>query len=60
MVFVLSGSGKIITEKTNTTFKAKDAILIDKNEKYYWNGVCKLVVVCSPTWTEKQHKTINN
>ena len=56
MIFVLSGKGEICTEKDKISFKAGDAILINKNEKYYWNAKCKIVIVCSPAWTPTQHK----
>ena len=58
MIYVISGSGKIITESKTITFKQGDAILIDKDEKYCWDAVCKVVMACSPAWTPQQHKMV--
>ena len=58
MIYVISGSGKIITESKTITFKQGDAILIEKGEKYRWNANCKVVMACSPAWTPEQHKIV--
>lgn len=58
MIYVISGSGKIITESKIITFKQGDAILIDKGEKYRWDAECTVVMACSPAWTPEQHKVV--
>ena len=58
MIYVISGSGKIITERKIITFKQGDAILIDKGEKYRWDAECTVVMACSPAWTPEQHKIV--
>ena len=58
MIYVISGSGKIIAENKTITFKQGDAILINKGEKYRWDAVCNVVMACSPAWTPKQHKMV--
>lgn len=58
MIYVISGGGEIHKKNEIITFKAGDAILIDKNEKYFWNAHCKVVMACSPAWTPKQHHIV--
>lgn len=59
LVYVLEGSGEIIFEDKSIEFKSGDAILIDKNEKYYWNTkFCKVSMTCTPAWSPEQYKNI--
>ena len=59
MIFVLAGGGeRLYTEKEIVTFKQGDAILIEKNEKYFWDAKAEVVMACSPTWTPEQHKMV--
>ncbi len=37
-------------------FKQGDVIFINKNDVYYWNGNCKIIMVCSPAWYKEQCK----
>lgn len=49
----------IKSEDTTIEFKKGDSILIDNNEKYYWQtDYCKVSMTCTPAWTESQHKLI--
>lgn len=59
MIYVLEGSGEICLVDGIIEFTEGDAILIDKNEKYYWDSeYCKVAMICTPAWTEKQHKLV--
>lgn len=59
LIYVLDGSGKLCFEDTTIEFKKGDSILIDNNEKYYWQtDYCKVSMTCTPAWTESQHKLI--
>ncbi len=58
MIFVISGRGTIHKENEIVTFKAGDAILIDKGEKYFWDAHCKVAMACSPAWRPEQHKLV--
>ena len=55
MVFVIEGSGEIHKENKVIKFKTGDAILIEKNEKYFWVANCKVAMPCSPAWYPEQH-----
>lgn len=59
LIYVLEGSGTLCFENKIVTFEKGDAILIDNNEKYYWNTeYCKVSMSCTPAWSEEQHKLI--
>lgn len=58
MIYVISGKGEIHKENEVFKFKAGDAILIDKGEKYFWIAHCKIVTACSPAWFPEQHKIV--
>ena len=59
LVYVLSGSGKLCKEDDEIEFKKGDAVLLEKNEKYYWNANCTVVIACSPAWYPDQHKLVD-
>ena len=52
------GGGRLCTEKEIVTFKQGDAILIEKNEKYFWDAKAEVIMACSPAWTPEQHKMV--
>lgn len=58
MAHVLKGSGVLVVEGKEYILKEDDVVLIDVNEKYYWNGHFKLGIACSPAWYPEQHKII--
>ncbi len=59
LIYVLDGNGKIYFENDFVEFEKGDAILIDSNEKYYWDTkYCVVSMSCTPAWDEKQHKII--
>lgn len=60
LIFVIEGEGKLCKKGEEVSFKAGDAILIDKAEPYYWIAKCKVGMACSPAWREDQHKLIDN
>ncbi len=42
-------------------FKKGDSILIEPNEKYYWNSkYCVVSMSCTPSWTKEQHKEVED
>lgn len=59
LIYVLEGNGKIYFENEEISFSEGDSILIDKNEKYYWDSeYCKISMTCNPAWSPEQHKLI--
>lgn len=56
LIYVLEGTGTLCFENENIKFSDGDSILIDSNEKYYWDtSYCKISMTCTPAWTEEQH-----
>lgn len=59
LIYVLEGDGELCFNDKTIKFKKGDAILIDNNEKYYWNtSYCKVSMSCSPAWNSLQHKLV--
>lgn len=56
LVFVISGNGFVITPKERKEIDVGDEILIDKNEKYAWEGTMTLFMAMTPKFDPKQHK----
>lgn len=54
--YVLEGQGTINTKNETHDFKQGDVIYIKKKDVYYWNGNCKIIMVCSPAWYKEQCK----
>ncbi|MGD8373529.1 MAG: cupin domain-containing protein [Candidatus Woesebacteria bacterium] len=60
IAYVMSGSGKIGFDGHEQDLQAGDAIFLDANEPYYWQGnKMQLFVPCSPAFYPEQHKEIN-
>lgn len=59
LIYVLEGSGTLFFENEKIKFFAGDSILIDNDEKYYWDTTyCKVSMTCTPAWFEEQHVII--
>lgn len=59
LIYVLEGSGNLCLENKKIEFKIGDSILIDKNEKYYWEAeYCKIAMICTPAWSVEQYKLV--
>ncbi len=58
MAHILSGSGVLIVENKEYRVKKDDIVLVDKNEKYYWQGKMRLGVSSSPAWYPEQHELV--
>lgn len=60
LIYVLEGSGKLQFEDKEVEFFMGDTILISPNEKYAWiTDYCKVSMICTPAWTNSQHKIVN-
>lgn len=55
LVYVEEGSGKIVVEGVEYPLEKGDTILIQNNEKYYWEGDLKLHISCTPAFMPEQH-----
>ena len=59
MAHVLSGSGVLIVNGREYKLKTDDVVLIDVNEKYYWEGNMRLGLPCAPAWYPEQHEVVD-
>ena len=60
LIYVLDGSGKLCFENEKISFQKGDAILINNNEKYYWDTTyCRVSMSCTPSWSDEQHRFID-
>lgn len=59
MAYITKGTGKLVVEGQEVNFSEGDLILIDKNEKYYWQGNFEIFAPCVPAWYPQQHKTVD-
>ena len=58
MAYIIEGSGKIIIKNKEIKFSEGDLILIDKGEKYFWEGNTTMFTSCTPVWYPEQHKEV--
>lgn len=56
LIFVKSGTGRLVFDNEVFDLKQDDAVLIHKNDWYFWSGEtdASLLVVCTPAWSEDQ------
>ncbi len=60
LVFVISGNGFVVTPTSRKEIDVGDEILLDKNEKYAWEGNITLFMATTPKFDPKKHKIITN
>ena len=54
MVHILDGEGVLVIEGKTYKLKKDDVVLINKKEKYYWEGNMKVGASCTPAWYPEQ------
>ncbi|RLG09260.1 cupin domain-containing protein [Candidatus Pacearchaeota archaeon] len=60
MCYVMSGSGKIHSDKGDFEINEGDSYLFEQGEKYYIEGDnLKLALINSPKWRPEQHKVVD-
>lgn len=60
LVYVLEGSGALYFEDKKVEFEEGDSILINNNEKYYWETeYCKVSMACIPAFSKEQYKLVD-
>ncbi len=58
MAYIVSGTGKWVTEGKEIPFGADDLLFINAGEKFYWDGQAKIFMPCTPAWYPEQHQII--
>lgn len=56
LVFISRGSATLTTEEGSFVLNELDQVIINPNERYYWNGDCVAFVPATPPWTPEQTK----
>lgn len=60
LIYVLEGKGFLYFEDCTIEFKKGDSILIDTNEKYYWDSsYCVVSMSCTPAWNKDQYRIVD-
>ena len=54
LCYILEGTGTSNKQNERISFEQGDVILIDKEEIYYWDGNCKIIMICTPAWYKEQ------
>lgn len=59
LIYAIKGSGTLNFENEKIKFSEGDSILIEPNEKYYYDTeYCKISMSCTPAWSMEQHKLV--
>jgi len=58
MAYIVKGEAILTTNNYSVHLSEGDVVLIEPNEKYYWEGDFEMVVPCAPAWFKKQHKVV--
>lgn len=58
IAYILEGNGTIHKKDNVLNFKQGDVILIEKEEWYFWEGNCQIIMICNPPWYKGQCKII--
>ena len=58
LIFIIEGNGFLQIEDKRIDFEKNDCILINKNEKFYWNANCTAVIICNPPFNKEQYKFV--
>jgi mannose-6-phosphate isomerase-like protein (cupin superfamily) len=61
ILYVISGSGKLVTKGSLVNLNPGDQALINKRELFRYADCTNLVVAaaCAPAWTPDQHEEVN-
>ncbi len=58
LCYILEGFGTLHKKDEQISFSQGDVILIEKEEIYYWEGQCKIAMICTPAWYKEQCKLL--
>lgn len=59
LIYIIDGNGNLYFENDSVEFEKGDSILIDSNEKFYWDSTyCIVSLSCTPAWNEEQYKIV--
>ena len=56
IIFISKGNGKIEIDGESFTLNEGDTVLIQPNQKYFFEGELNLVFCCHPSWNPKNYE----
>lgn len=56
--YIISGNGTITFENNTISLAAGDVVIVNKNEKYFWDGSMDMIIATHLAWYPEQHKII--
>jgi len=59
LAYIIKGSGKVVIENQEINLSEGDLLLIEPEEKYFWDGDLTMFVPCTPAWYPEQHKEVD-
>ena len=58
MAYIIKGKGIVYAGGKKVKLATGDLVLLEPNDKYYWEGNMEMFVPCTPAWYPKQHKVV--
>lgn len=58
LAYIIKGFGSVFIEEKEINIEEGDLILIENNEKFFWDGNLTLLISCSPAWSHEQYKNL--
>jgi mannose-6-phosphate isomerase-like protein (cupin superfamily) len=55
LIFVIKGNGKIEIDNKEFLINEGDSVLIQPNQKYFFEGKLEIITSCHPAWYPEQH-----
>ena len=59
IVYIHEGQGKVEINGKECKLNAGDLVLIEAEEKFYWEGNMTLFISCHPAFTIEQHQEVD-
>jgi mannose-6-phosphate isomerase-like protein (cupin superfamily) len=59
IAYILEGSVTCSNENEQVRLNPGDSLILERNEKYYWIGTAKILMVCTPPFNPEQHINVN-
>jgi hypothetical protein len=60
LVYILSGTGKLLRPEAEISLSAGDMVLINAGDVYAWTGTMSLYLANTPRFDPAQHKAVAN
>lgn len=58
LVYLMKGTAVLTTETKTISLSEGDMVILEPNEKYFWQGDCVLLTPTTPAWTPEQTKIV--